>query len=47
MFIIQKYGMTALAYAACQGHEQVVDVLIKAGARPDIQEQVIARVCAC
>ena len=38
-FIIQNYGITALAYAANQGHEQVVDVLLKAGANPDIQDQ--------
>ena len=29
--------MTALAWAAQEGHEQVVDVLLKAGANPDIQ----------
>ena len=33
--------MTALARAAYQGHEQVVDVLLKAGAKPDIQDKVI------
>ena len=32
--------MTALAWAACQGHEEVVDVLLKAGANPDIQDNV-------
>ena len=32
--------MTALAWAARQGHEQVVDVLLKAGANPDIQNHV-------
>ena len=40
MLIIQENGMTALAWAAYEGHEQVVDVLIKAGANPDIQNQV-------
>ena len=40
MFIIQD-GITALAEAALQGHEQVVDVLLKAGAKPDIQSKVI------
>ncbi len=40
VFIIQKYGMTALAWAASEGHEQVVDVLLKAGANPDIQDKV-------
>ena len=29
--------MTALAWAANEGREQVVDVLLKAGANPDIQ----------
>ena len=32
--------MTALAWAAHQGYEQVVDVLLKAGANPDIQDNV-------
>ena len=36
--------MTALAWAACKGHEQVVDVLLKAGANPDIQDKVIATI---
>ena len=31
--------MTALAWAAQEGHEQVVDVLLKAGANPDTQGQ--------
>ena len=35
--------MTALAWAAYEGHEQVVDVLLKAGANPDIQDHV----CSC
>ena len=34
--------MTALAVAARHGHEQVVDVLLKAGANPDIQDKVTA-----
>ena len=42
MFIIQGNGMTALAWAAYEGHEQVVDVLLKAGANPDIQDKVTA-----
>ena len=40
VFIIQN-GWTALAAAASNGHEQVVDVLLKAGAKPDIQSKVI------
>ena len=40
MLIIQN-GMTALTVAAHEGHEQVVDMLLKAGAKPDIQEKVI------
>ena len=42
MFIVQN-GLTALAVAAYEGHEQVVDVLLKAGANPDIQDHV----CSC
>ena len=40
MFIIQN-GRTALTRAASNSHEQVVDVLLKAGAKPDIQSKVI------
>jgi ankyrin repeat protein len=40
MFIIQKYGMTVLAWAAYEVREQVLDVLLKAGANPDIQDKV-------
>ena len=40
MFIIQD-GSTALTWAAHEGHEQVVDVLLKAGAKPDIRDKVI------
>ena len=42
MLIIQN-GRTALAQAAYEGHEQVMDVLLKAGANPDIQDHV----CSC
>lgn len=44
MFIImiQEYGMTALAWAAFNGYVQVVDMLLKAGANPDLQDKVIA-----
>ena len=40
MFIIQKYGTTTIALAASEGHEQVVDLLLKARANPDIQDHV-------
>ena len=39
MFIIQ-HGLTALAWAAQEGHEQVMDVLLKAGAKFDVQDKV-------
>ena len=32
--------MTALAAAAHQGYEQVVEVLLKAGAKLDVQDKV-------
>ena len=38
--------MTALAWAARQGHKQVVDVLLKAGANPDIQNHVCHYCCS-
>ena len=41
IFTIQKNGMTALAWAAFKGREQVVDMLLKAGANRDIQDKVI------
>ena len=37
---VQEYGRTALAWAARNGHEPVVDALLKAGADPDIQDKV-------
>ena len=40
IIILQKYGMTALAWAAGLGHKKVVDVLLKAGANPDAQDYV-------
>ena len=39
MFIIQG-GRTALAWAAYKGHEEIVDVLLKAGAKLDVQDKV-------
>ena len=44
MFIIQN-GSTALARAVYKGHEQVVDLLLKAGANPDNQDLVTESVC--
>ena len=41
---MQIYGVTALAWASHEGHEQVVDVLLKAGANPHIQDKVIISV---
>ena len=32
--------MTALAWAAYKGYKQIVDLLLKAGANPDIQDKV-------
>ena len=37
--------MTALARAAIKVHESIVDMLIKAGANPDIQDKVIFIIC--
>ena len=42
---MQKYGMTALAWASYNGYKQVVDVLLKAGANPDIQDPDHVRWC--
>ena len=39
MLIIQD-GWTALAQAASKGHEQVVEVLLKAEAKLDVQGKV-------
>ena len=41
IIIIQKYDMTGLSWAAYGGHEQVMDMLLKAGATPDFQDHVI------
>ena len=43
MYAQQKYGVTALAFAVFQGHELVVDLLLEAGANPNIQDYVCAR----
>ena len=33
-------GRIALAWAAYKGHKQIVNILLNAGAKPDIQDQV-------
>ena len=33
-------GWTALTWAAYQGYQEVVNILLNAGANPDIQDQV-------
>ena len=38
---MQKYGRTALAWAALKGHGEVVDMLLKAGANLHIQDTVM------
>ena len=38
-------GMTALVWAAYQGDQQIVLILLNAGANPDIQDQVADCVC--
>ena len=49
MFIIQKYGRTAMIWAAFYGHKPVVEVLLKPEARanPYIKDKVTTTVCAC
>jgi ankyrin repeat protein len=37
---MQKYNMTALAWAAQDGHKQAVDMLLKAGANLKLQNRV-------
>ena len=39
--------MTALTWAAYRGNKQVVDVLLQAGANPNIRDKVIVRMCVC
>ena len=40
MSIITQDGETALMKAAWDGHTEVVDVLVKAGANKDLQNEV-------
>ena len=39
--------MTALAWAAYEGHTQTVDILLNAGGNPDIHDQVAIAVPHC
>ena len=47
IYMMQKVGITALAWASLQDHDQIVDVLLKAGADPDIQDKVAKVWCVC
>ena len=40
VLLIQEYGMTALAWAASEGHEEIVDMLLNAEANPNIQDKL-------
>ena len=33
-------GMTALAWAAYNGHKEIVNILFNAGSKPDVLDQV-------
>ena len=35
-----QYGVTALQQASKQGHQKVVELLLGAGAKPDLQDKV-------
>ena len=43
----EYYDATALAMAAYGGHVQIMDVLLKAGANPDIQDNVTINYSKC
>lgn len=47
MFVIQSYGRTAMGWAAQEGYEKVVDVLLKAGVSRDVQDKVTASNSVC
>ena len=40
MSIISQYGVSALMYAAMEGHTEVVTQLLEAGANTDLQDKV-------
>ena len=46
MYDLVQVGLTALIVASLNGHKDVVEMLLEAGAKPDIQNQVI-RVYVC
>ena len=39
---LMQGGRTALAWAAFEGHKEVVDILLSAGAKGDVQDQVVS-----
>ena len=41
IIIILQVGWTALSMASCSGHEDIVETLLQAGAKPDVQDQVV------
>ena len=48
MYDLVQVGLTALIVASLNGHKDVVETLLEAEAKPDIQDQVIhVYVCMC
>ena len=45
--ILMQTGRTALAWAAYEGHKNVVDILLNAEANPYIQDEVKLTLCVC
>ena len=37
---LMQGGRTALVFAAYHGHKEIINILLNAGAKPDIQDQV-------
>ena len=35
-----QYGVTALQQASSKGHQKVVELLLRVGAKPDLQDKV-------